>query len=165
MEEQKRMTEPGTPQPDEKYRIDIIAKGPYLVHGNPPLQQKILVLNEEQIPWEYADGNTYSTIEEPTALCRCGHSKKTPYCDGSHAHAEWDPTLTADNVPLLENAESYDGPTVQLADNMEYCVHARICMAKGTIWELTPQSDKPEARDSAIHESVFCPSGRLKLWD
>lgn len=165
MEEQKRMTEPGTPQPDEKYRIDIIAKGPYLVHGNPPLQQKILVLNEEQIPWEYADGNTYSTIEEPTALCRCGHSKKTPYCDGSHAHAEWDPTLTADNVPLLENAESYDGPTVQLADNMEYCVHARICMAKGTIWELTTQSDKPEARESAIHESVFCPSGRLKLWD
>ena len=122
--------EPGTPQPNEKYKIDIMPRGPYLVYGNPPLQQKILTPNKEQIPWTYTDGKTYPTNHEPTALCRCGHSQNHPYCDGSHAHAEWDSTLTADNTPLLENAESYDGPIVRLEDNLKYCVHARICMAK-----------------------------------
>ena len=40
METPKRTIEPGTPQPNEKYKIDIMPRGPYLVYGNPPLQQK-----------------------------------------------------------------------------------------------------------------------------
>lgn len=165
MEKNKRFIEPGTPQPDPQYHIEIMAGGPYLVHGNPPLQQEILVLNEEKIPWDYVKGHKYPTTEEPTALCRCGQSRKHPYCDGSHAHADWEPGLTADNIPLLENAELFDGPSVQLADNPEYCVHARICMAKGTAWRNTKHSDNAEARDIAVHETILCPSGRLKLWD
>ncbi len=165
METPKRTIEPGTPQPNEKYKIDIMPRGPYLVYGNPPLQQKILTPNKEQIPWTYTDGKTYPTNHEPTALCRCGHSQNHPYCDGSHAHAEWDSTLTADNTPLLENAESYDGPIVRLEDNLKYCVHARICMAKKSVWKLTFRSNDPKARHAAIHESTLCPSGRLKLWD
>mgnify|MGYP001467806123 CR=1 FL=1 len=79
--------------------------------------------------------------------------------------SDWDPTLTAGNIPLLENADLYDGPGVQLADNTEYCVHARFCMARGTVWQLTEDSGNPEAHDLAVHESMYCPSGRLKLWD
>lgn len=165
MEKNTRKTEAGTPSPDSKYHIDIAEKGPYLVYGNPPIQQDIYILNEEQIPWEYAKGKSYPSDAEPTALCRCGHSQNHPYCDGSHHHAQWDPALTADNIPLLENAESYDGPTVQLADNIKYCVHARFCLAKGTVWELIGKSDDEESREAAIHESTYCPAGRLKLWD
>lgn len=165
MEKEKRFTEPGTPQPDQKYHIEILPDGPYLVYGNPPLQQEILVLNEEKIPWEYVKGHCYPTSENPTALCRCGHSKNHPYCDGSHAQADWDPTLTADNIPVLEKATLLDGPTVQLADNPDYCARVRICMAKHTVWKNTMHSDNPEARDNAVHETIFCPSGRLKIWD
>lgn len=165
MEEKKRHIEAGTPQPDSKYHIEITPDGPYLVYGSPHLQQEILEVNEENIPWQYAKGDEYSTQNEPTALCRCGHSHNHPYCDGSHMTSDWDPSLTADDRPLLENADLYDGPTVQLADNTDYCVHARICMAKGTVWQLTEDSGDPEARDIAIHESMYCPSGRLKLWD
>lgn len=165
MKEEERKTESGTPQPDAKYHIDITANGPYLVYGHPTLRQEILVLNEEKIPWEYVRGHQYSTQNEPTALCRCGNSKNHPYCDGTHQTADWDPTLTADNIPLLENADLYEGKTVQLADNTTYCANARVCMAKGTIWELIEKSDDPEARDLAVHENMYCPSGRLKLWD
>lgn len=165
MKKENRFVEPGCPQPDPRYHIEITPEGPYLVHGNPPLQQEILVLNEEKIPWDYVKGHLYPASEEPTALCRCGHSKNHPYCDGSHTHADWDPSLTADNIPLLENAELYDGPSVQLADNPEYCVHARICMAEGTVWRNTRHSDNEESRDIAVHETILCPSGRLKLWD
>lgn len=165
MKDFTRHIEPGTPQPDLKYHIDILPEGPFLVYGNPPLHQEVLISNDENISWEYAKGQEYSTQHEPTALCRCGHSKKNPYCDGTHQHCQWDPTLTADNIPLLEKAELYDGPTVQLTDNTKYCVHARICMAEGGVWELTEKSDNMASRDLAIHETMYCPSGRLKIWD
>lgn len=62
MEKNTRKIEPGTPTPDPKYHLEITVDGPYLVYGNPPLQQEIFVLNKEQIPWEYAKGiNTRPT--------------------------------------------------------------------------------------------------------
>ena len=45
MEKKTRKIEPGTPTPDPKYHLEITVDGPYLVYGNPPLQQEIFVLN------------------------------------------------------------------------------------------------------------------------
>ncbi|MFR7822021.1 MAG: hypothetical protein ACLU30_01505 [Odoribacter splanchnicus] len=67
MEKNTRKIEPGTPTPDPKYHLEITADGPYLVYGNPPLQQEIFVLNKNKSP-EYAKGHKYLTDNEPTVL-------------------------------------------------------------------------------------------------
>jgi hypothetical protein len=50
-------------------KIQIAAGGPLLVDGT------ITIIDKDGI----------ETIKEgKTALCRCGHSKNKPFCDGSH---------------------------------------------------------------------------------
>lgn len=102
--------EAGSRMAPAKFYIKITPDGPYLLYGNPPMDQEIIVLNDEGSSWTYRKGNHFSTTEEPTALCRCGASKNKPYCDGSHHHTDWDPKETASHKPLLEDAEEYIGP-------------------------------------------------------
>lgn len=165
MEENKREIEPGTPVADKKYTIIIDTKGPYFVYGNPPMQQLSIEPNAEGESWDYKEGITFKAENEPVALCRCGHSANKPYCDGAHTHVDWDPELTAERKPLLEEAEVYDGPQLQLTDNPKFCVHARFCMAKGTVWNLIEKSDQPDTEQLTKRETFLCPSGRLKLAD
>ena len=74
--------EAGSRMAPAKFYIKITPDGPYLLYGNPPMDQEIIVLNDEGSSWTYRKGNHFSTTEEPTALCRCGASKNKPYCDG-----------------------------------------------------------------------------------
>ena len=98
----EREIEPGTPEINKKYSIVVDRKGPYLVYGHPLLKQQFIVQNDEGSSWSYRDGIEYDMNDEPTALCRCGASANKPYCDGAHLNTNWDPTLTADNIPLLK---------------------------------------------------------------
>lgn len=35
-------------------------------------------------------GNPYDTSNQPNiALCRCGHSRRRPFCDGSHRNTDF----------------------------------------------------------------------------
>lgn len=67
MEEQK--------QKENTTRIQIAAGGPYLVKGS------CIIINKD---------GTETVKEGSFALCRCGHSKNKPYCDGSHKTIEFD---------------------------------------------------------------------------
>ncbi len=51
-------------------KIDILANGPLVVHGT------LKVMD--------AEGN-FEIRDKTTAFCRCGASKKKPYCDGTHS--------------------------------------------------------------------------------
>lgn len=165
MKENVRHREEGTSGLSTPIKIVINSTGPYLVYGKPPLSQQFIMPDIEGNSWEYKQGLTYSTDTTPTALCRCGHSKNQPYCDGSHLTANWDPTLTAENIPLLKDAEVLDGVNIQLTDNSSYCALARFCDAKGKVWSLLDNSADPQARELAIREASNCPAGRLKAWD
>jgi len=112
----------------------------------------------------WLEGEKYPSMET-YALCRCGHSKKLPFCDGTHSIANFDGMETASRKPYLEQAKRIHGPTVDLTDAEELCAAARFCDRAGGIWKLTKQSDKPEARKIAEDQARNCPSGRLVLWD
>lgn len=52
--------------------IEIRDNGPYLIRGGVNVKD--------------ADGNAFET-QDVVALCRCGHSGKKPFCDGTHRGA------------------------------------------------------------------------------
>lgn len=163
--ETKEFTEVGsTPAPGTFY-IKITPEGPYLVFGNPPIDQEVIVPNQEGTPWVYRKGTIFDNSASPVALCRCGSSHHKPFCDGSHAHTQWDPQETSTKRPLLEDSEEYDGPTMILADNEKYCALARFCDAYGQIWNLVQKAQTEEERELVRHEAGHCPSGRLVLLD
>lgn len=154
----------GSVKAPDKFKIIIKTSGPYIVSGNPPLTQQIIVVDQEGAPCSYKEGNSYDMSKSEVALCRCGASRKKPYCDGAHLSATWDPELTASETPLLDLAETYNGATLDLSDAREFCSFSRFCDAKGRVWNLIEREDR-KSREMAIREANNCPSGRLIVWD
>lgn len=156
--------QPGSRRADEKYRVVVTNAGPYVVYGNPPLDQQFITKDRDGDCWTMESGRKFEA-KEPTYLCRCGASKNKPYCDGSHEAHDWDPTVTAPVEKLLSDAEVFEGPELSLTDNERYCVFARFCDGKGRVWNLVGESDDPQKKDYTIHEANMCPGGRLSAWD
>ena len=161
----KHSIQEGSSVADEKYRITVTARGPYLVYGKPSLAQQFIMPNENGASWSFVEGASFKMDSDPVALCRCGQSKGKPFCDGSHTHAGWEPRLTASDRPLLDDARKFEGPSVSLTDNDKYCVFARFCDAHGRVWGLVRRSDDERSRELTIREANMCPGGRLSAWD
>jgi CDGSH-type Zn-finger protein len=103
--------------------------------------------------------------QEQYALRRCGRSKNPPFRDGSHVTTGFDGTERTGNELYLLRPRIVRGPALELADYENLCAHARFCMRPSGVWNLTAQSDDPEARATAIEEACNCPAGRLVLTD
>jgi len=59
---------------DKNLKIEILPNGPILVQGNVTLKH----------------GEEEKETKATTYLCRCGASKKKPYCDGSHKNINFE---------------------------------------------------------------------------
>jgi len=149
---------------DNPLKITVSKDGPYIVSGRVPLIQEEICNDDEGYCRNWREVQEF-TRQEQYALCRCGHSKNKPFCDGTHAKIRFEGTDTAGNEAYLHHPKIIKGPELELADYEGLCVHARFCMRAGGIWNLTKQSDIPEAKDTAIEEASNCPSGRLVVRD
>ncbi len=145
-------------------KIVVTRNGPYLVSGSVPLAEEIMVSDGEGYPTRWRRGHRYADRER-YALCRCGQSRKQPYCSGIHAEIGFDGTETADRKKYLDQAEKTSGPDLVLTDAQELCAAARFCDRAGGVWKLTKESDNVESKETAIQEARNCPSGRLVVWD
>jgi CDGSH-type Zn-finger protein len=149
---------------DKDMRIKIVKNGPYIVEGSIPLFEQVLVTDEGGHTIELVDKKDHP-LNETYSLCRCGASKKKPYCDGTHNQIKFDGTETAERKTYSEKATIFESENLKLTDVPELCDHSRFCLRAGGIRELMKQDDDLEARKNAISEATLCPSGRLVLWD
>ncbi len=148
----------------KKEKIVVRKNGPYLVSGDIPLQVQVITPDQEGSSWDWTPGQTFE-VKSTYALCRCGHSKNKPFCDGAHSKIDFNGEETASREPYAERAEVMDGPTLELKDAEDLCAFARFCDPGGKIWSLIERTDDPKVRELTIREATHCPSGRLVLKD
>ncbi|MDR0803925.1 MAG: CDGSH iron-sulfur domain-containing protein [Rickettsiales bacterium] len=143
--------------------IKIMPDGPYLLYGASKISEKIILTDENGISVKYGDGKTFEIKSDPVALCRCGHSKNAPFCDGSHADSDFDGSESASFTPIMQqpSAEEIRGPAQTLMDNQNYCAFARFCDRGGRIWNLVMNGENPAL---AAAEANLCPAGRLLMF-
>lgn len=148
----------------EDVKIIICENGPYLVSGNVPLSIMTITPNKDEFSWDWKEGRSIRTGAE-YSLCRCGRSKKKPFCDGTHQKIRFNGRETASRKPYARAAETVEGPTLTLRDSESLCAFARFCDPEGKIWNLINQTDDPKARELTIREANHCPAGRLVVSD
>ena len=73
----------------EIQKITIRPNGPYIARGGIPLVRKSEVMSEHGEPLTWKKEAVLST-ESTYRLCRCGHSKTKPFCDGTHTLVDFD---------------------------------------------------------------------------
>jgi len=146
-------------------KIKIVKDGPYLVLGNISMTKQTIMVDQKGRAVEWEEGDSYPK-QLQYALCSCGQSGNSPYCDGTHKKIKFDGTETASKGDFLEKAETIVGPDLILTDAQKLCALARFCHRKeGGVWDLTEESDNPISRASAIQGAWDCPAGRLIAWD
>ena len=138
--------------------IRILKDGPYLVTGNVPLSEKIIVPRGDG--YVYKEGRALPQ-RETYLLCRCGRTKTPPFCDGSHVAAGFDGTETACKEQYNVRAARISGTGIDLLDDGR-CAFARFCHRDdGDAWELCEDSATAHRHDEAIIAANECPAGRL----
>lgn len=144
-------------------RIIVSRNGPYIVSGEVPISEFIIVADAKGAAIEWREGKKYQ-YKEKCGLCRCGQSQHKPFCDSTHIKVKFDGTEIADRELPSSEIKEIDGPTLKLKDAEIFCASARFCHRAAGIWDLITQSSD-QARKTTIEEACDCPSGRLVIHD
>lgn len=145
-------------------RVVVSKNGPYLVSGDVPLSRQTIVADAEGGSQSWQESEPIPT-QKQYALCRCGHSKSKPFCDGSHVRVGFDGAETASREPYREQAQLTEGAALDLTDAEGLCAFARFCDPNGQVWNQVERTDDAEVRTTFVRQVNYCPSGRLVAWE
>jgi len=108
------------------------------------------------------DGNPLVT-SRVMVLCRCGLSRRKPYCDGSHRQKGINGDKSPDRIP--HRRVDYRGRDITVHDNRGVCSHDRSCVLglpavfrKNRLPWIDPDAAGPEEIEATV---LKCPSGAL----
>lgn len=145
-----------------KKSIKILKGGPYVVSGGIEISEKIITPVGKG--YKLRQGRVFEK-EDSYSLCRCGNSKNAPYCDGSHAKADFNGRETASREKYVDRAKVTEGQELDMLDDYR-CALARFCHRdSGSAWQLIQKTDDQELKEEAIKSIVECPAGRLAVRD
>ena len=141
-------------------KIVVTKDGPYAVQGGIPLVRKEQVVSEYGEPLTWKKGETLVT-EEPYDLCRCGHSKNKPYCDGSHCEVDFDGTETAE-TDLTKGRQVLipGGKRIVVRRDYSLCMESGFCGNRFTdVEQMTANTEHTQVRAQVMAMIERCPSG------
>jgi len=159
-----RLVEKNPVEDPQRAAIRVCRNGPYVLSGNIPVSDQLIVCGDDGIPVRWEKGRDHPA-RETCSLCRCGRSGSKPYCDGSHEGTGFDGTETAGKEAYLDRPDRTEGPGLILWDTEKLCAVALFCHRAGDAWNLTEQSGDPVKKATAMEEAGDCPSGRLVAVD
>lgn len=148
-------------------RIVIAKNGSYHVFGEIPLVHKTQVVSEYGEPLTWKKDKTYlvkrAEGRDFYGLCRCGHSKNKPFCDGIHRTIGFDGTETADTAKSETRSIQYPGSTRIFVKKDPYlCMLSGFCgFADGGIDQLLTATKNTKVRALVMSMVENCPSGAL----
>lgn len=145
-------------------KVVVSKNGPYLVSGNVPLAKQSIVGDAQGESTAWKQGDPYPQ-QGSYALCRCGHSKSKPFCDGTHTKVGFDGTESASRESYRAQAQVVEGPVLALMDAESLCAFARFCDPNGQVWSQVEHTDDAKVRSNFVRQVNDCPSGRLVAWD
>lgn len=129
-------------------RIALAPGGPYIVDGITELTG--------------ADGQPVPARQR-MALCRCGHTANSPFCDGAHTAHGFAGAAAAELSKTQSRA--YTGRDVTVRYNRAICAHAALCVTGlPSVFniEARPWIQPDNADAAAVIDRVdVCPSGAL----
>ena len=141
-------------------RIRVKSSGPYVVEGNIPLVKKTQIVSEfgEPLNWK-KDGEI--PHPETYELCRCGHSKDKPFCDGAHSEVNFDGAESAPVNTFAERAKVDDrGEGIVVKSDFSLCMNSGFCGNRLTkIRKMMLETAEPKIRAEIMAMIDRCPSG------
>jgi CDGSH-type Zn-finger protein len=144
-------------------RIVVQENGPYQVYGDIPLLRKTQVVSEYGEPLTWKTEGKIATGSDGYDLCRCGHSRDMPFCDGTHRAIEWDSTETADSAPTATRQFTYPGSKgIVVRCDQSLCTDSGFCGTRFEgIAELAAKTKNTQVRALVMAMIEHCPSGSL----